>query len=1664
MMRYRWLAILLSVFLCSSAGADPFTWDSGYKGDLPDGSDIILDTSNFDLNLSAADIDAQTAFETLDELIAGSSMTLDLADDASNESTALGEIATTGDTNSIFSEPSDDKLLITLSNNWPSADTADALSANGANCAAGEIALGVDASGAVEGCYEPTEADITDLVHTVDTGPSPDCSGTLTYQDGEANCDTVGTTAGSVLFINAGATSPTEDATNFFWDDTAKELGVGTTTPGAPLDVVKNQDTATYVRIGNNNGGTLASAGFFINNGTDNLIIQHYGVNVPTSAYVQASTSVIRNNLGTGLNLVADTAGGGVGIWTGGNTTAARMNIDTDGVTVFNEQGADADFRIEASGVSDALQVNGADGEITLGALGDGVVHSDASGVLSSSKIVAGDLDLSFIQGSVIFADASGELAEDNANLFWDDTNNRQGIGTTTPATALDVTGTVSVDGIRTLDRVSGATNSLIVGNSGANLASGGTDNVLVGANAGDDTVATDLNTYIGSGAGEEITGSSNVAVGYDALKGLDSSSTVSSTVAIGDQALTSLLTGGNNNLAIGYWAGKSLTTGDNNVAIGYKALSTETTTSAQVAIGTDALKDNSGGYSNVAVGNTALQKNTTGHSNFALGASAMQFNLDGHSNVGIGVQALYDNTSGHSNVALGGTTLADNTTGDLSIAIGKSALRKSTTSSSNVSIGASSGSELTGATSGNNTIIGHQAMISTPEGDSNVAIGYRAGAGAAGSTFDDVVLVGYEAGDSITTGNANIAVGWKAGDNITTGANNLLLGYNIDAQSATASNQMSLGNLIFSEGIDGETTTISSGNVGIGVVAPAQKLDIAGDILIQGDDIFATTNTTGALWVGDGTNYNPVVMSADASIDAAGAVTVADDSHNHTTTTLSSIDISDDTNLAATAPIVLTDDTLSYSHQWAQDLDANAFDLQFNDATGIRDDSDNEQLIFQKTASAVNHFEMTNAATAGSPALAVAGDDTDIDMTFQVKGTGTYKLFGTATTAAMLHWYEDTDNGANWTAFKGAPSIASNITWILPATDSTGSQSLTSDGAGNLSWTSHTADTGPSPDCTGTDQYQDGDGGCDTVGGDVSGQLSATVVANDSHDHTTTTISGVDISDDTNLAVSSPVTLTGDTVGWDSTLTDALTWGDGTSHVWTHDVGAVNPTVTYATGAVTHNVGASDVDYTWATTAHANSLFVQGSDGHIGMWDATPTAWLAMTPPDETSLSGTQYLMDAELVLNPASASSGDYWAADIATFTKSGNAQNFTGQLEGVNGSVSHQGTGIVTNAWGNIGIIYNTSSGTVTNAHAVDGFISNTSTGTITNAFTVYADLPVNSGGGTITNSYAFYNEDFGTSDFAHYSEGGDFYIGGNDRLGIGDTTPDATLEVIDTVSDTNSINEIAYFGRASTGTVAAGFGERLRFQLDDDGGSVRDVVDFSAVWADPASATLHPYAAIGTRDGGAGMTNWFFLDELGQIGLGASMSDPTYDFTFDGEGDATIGMEREATASADGRDLTILAGGGDAGSTDVAGGDLVLQSGIATGDGESKITFATVKASQGTGTTDRSPVVYFQMDEAHFEALGTTPAISSCGGVGSSVTGEDTAMRITVGVSSSSSCVITFDETWTNAPVCTANTNGTFWLIGTSTSTTQLTVSSSPAMTGGTQINVLCLGFE
>jgi len=58
-----------------------------------------------------------------------------------------------------------------------------------------------------------------------------------------------------------------------------------------------------------------------------------------------------------------------------------------------------------------------------------------------------------------------------------------------------------------------------------------------------------------------------------------------------------------------------------------------------------------------------------------------------------------------------------------------------------------------------------------------------------------------------------------------------------------------------------------------------------------------------------------------------------------------------------------------------------------------IADANENELIDFTATGSAVNHIQVTNAASGNPPQIASAGDDTNIDLTLAAKGTGDVNL-----------------------------------------------------------------------------------------------------------------------------------------------------------------------------------------------------------------------------------------------------------------------------------------------------------------------------------------------------------------------------------------------------------------------------------------------------------------------------------------------------------------------------------------------------------------------------------------------------------------------------------------------------------------------------------------------
>ena len=173
--------------------------------------------------------------------------------------------------------------------------------------------------------------------------------------------------------------------------------------------------------------------------------------------------------------------------------------------------------------------------------------------------------------GSIPFFNGTN-FTENNSNLFWDNTNGRLGIGSTTPDATLAVNGSIDI-----------ASSSL-----GLKL--------------------NNLNA-ISFPASDSTTGAS-IAIGPFAMAGLPASAAYGHT-AIGYKSLggysgSSLTTGAIRNTALGFQALRSLTSGQDMVALGYNALVADTSGLNNVAVGWDTCSGNTTGNWNVCIGHDA--------------------------------------------------------------------------------------------------------------------------------------------------------------------------------------------------------------------------------------------------------------------------------------------------------------------------------------------------------------------------------------------------------------------------------------------------------------------------------------------------------------------------------------------------------------------------------------------------------------------------------------------------------------------------------------------------------------------------------------------------------------------------------------------------------------------------------------------------------------------------------------------------------------------------------------------------------------------------------------------------------------------------------------------------------------------------------------------------
>jgi trimeric autotransporter adhesin len=263
-----------------------------------------------------------------------------------------------------------------------------------------------------------------------------------------------------------------------------------------------------------------------------------------------------------------------------------------------------------------------------------------------------------FTIGSVVFAGTSGVYAQDNANFFYDDTNNRLGIGTATPSAKLHPLGT---------------TEQLRIGYDAANYvsltvdASGALTLDAVGASAG--FSFSDAVAIPGAGASSLRLGAGALAAGTQSVAlGTSASAPGNLSVVVGYNSSTVAGASGQGAVAIGY---QVQNVGGDCTVIGYQARANGTTSTA-IGSGADG-GSRTGSSDNVALGDDAKVRDDLAVANLTgVVIVGRQATSQSTNSVVVGFTADIGKSAG-SSVAIGADTQIPDNFSD-AIVIGRSA------------------------------------------------------------------------------------------------------------------------------------------------------------------------------------------------------------------------------------------------------------------------------------------------------------------------------------------------------------------------------------------------------------------------------------------------------------------------------------------------------------------------------------------------------------------------------------------------------------------------------------------------------------------------------------------------------------------------------------------------------------------------------------------------------------------------------------------------------------------------------------------------------------------------------------------------------------------------------------------------------------------------------
>jgi len=236
--------------------------------------------------------------------------------------------------------------------------------------------------------------------------------------------------SGSTAYVAEGVLKVVDvsdpDVTNYPGVFLGGNVGIGDASPDAKLDIEDANlgynflfgtggvtfSTANTTGI---NMDTFGSASITSNQGAVNaieLIANAGGIDISTGS----GTGDIDILSGDAINLKAGT--NGINLSTASFTLGSGFSLNgTTGLSAFGSTATAG----TANGTGDVYIER--DLEV------DGTIYGN----------LEGSVDLNFTEGSVLFINSSGALAQNNANFFWEDSTKELGLGDTTPDDKLDI-------------------------------------------------------------------------------------------------------------------------------------------------------------------------------------------------------------------------------------------------------------------------------------------------------------------------------------------------------------------------------------------------------------------------------------------------------------------------------------------------------------------------------------------------------------------------------------------------------------------------------------------------------------------------------------------------------------------------------------------------------------------------------------------------------------------------------------------------------------------------------------------------------------------------------------------------------------------------------------------------------------------------------------------------------------------------------------------------------------------------------------------------------------------------------------------------------------------------------------------------------------------------